>query len=83
MGMGNGNDYHQSGIGFFVHKGIRSAVKRVRFIRDTMSYTILRGRCDIISQNVHAQTEDKSYDTKDSFFTWNYSVYSINSRNTT
>jgi hypothetical protein len=34
-----------------------------------MSYITLRGRwCDIIVLNVHAPTEDKCYDTKDSFY---------------
>jgi hypothetical protein len=34
-----------------------------------MSYIILRGRwCDIIVLNVHAPTEDKCDDTKDSFY---------------
>jgi hypothetical protein len=39
---------------------IISAVKRVEFVSDRMSYIILRGRwCDIIALNVHASTEDK------------------------
>jgi hypothetical protein len=34
-----------------------------------MSYTILRGRwCHIIVLNVHAPTEDKTDDVKDSFY---------------
>jgi endonuclease/exonuclease/phosphatase family metal-dependent hydrolase len=34
-----------------------------------MSHIILRGRwCDIIEQNVHARTEDKTDDVKDSFY---------------
>jgi hypothetical protein len=37
-----------------------SAVKRVEFVSDRMSYMILRGRWyNIIVQNVHAPTEDK------------------------
>jgi exonuclease III len=44
-----------------------SAVKRVEFVSDRMSYIILRGRwCHIIVLNVHAPTEDKNYDVKDS-----------------
>jgi hypothetical protein len=44
----------------FVRKKIISAVKRVEFISDRMSYIILRSRwCDIIVLNVHAPTEDK------------------------
>jgi hypothetical protein len=46
-----------------------SAVKRVEFVNDRMSYIILRGRwCDIIVLNVHAPTEDKSDDVKDRFY---------------
>jgi hypothetical protein len=52
-----------------VHKRIISAVKRVWFVSDRMSYTILRGRwCHIIVLNVHAPTEDKTDDVKDSFY---------------
>jgi hypothetical protein len=54
--------------GFFVHKGI-SAIKKVEFFSDRMSYVALRGRlCDIIVLNVHAPTEDKSDDMKNSFY---------------
>jgi hypothetical protein len=42
---GQGNGDHQSGTGFFVHKRIVSAVRRVEFVGDRMSYIILRGRC--------------------------------------
>jgi hypothetical protein len=65
---GQGNGDHQLGTGFFVHKRIESAVRRVEFISDRMSYTILRGRwCNIIVLNVHAPCEDKGDDVKDSF----------------
>jgi hypothetical protein len=48
---------------FFVHKRIVSAVRRVEFVNDRMSYIILRGRwCNIIVLNVHATCEDKSDD---------------------
>jgi hypothetical protein len=33
---GNGNDNNHLGTGCFVHKGIRSAFKRVKFITDRM-----------------------------------------------
>jgi hypothetical protein len=46
-----------------------SAVKRVEFVSDRMSYIILRDCwCHIIVLNVHAPTEDKTDDVKDSFY---------------
>jgi hypothetical protein len=52
-----------------VHKRIISAVKRVEFVSDRMSCIILRGRwCHIIVLNLHAPTEDKTDDVKDSFY---------------
>jgi len=41
------NANHHLETDIFVHKGIRSAVMRVEFINDRMSYTPLRGQCDI------------------------------------
>jgi hypothetical protein len=53
---------------FFVHQRIISAIKTVEFVSDRMSYMVLRGRwCNIIVLNVHAPTEEKSDDSKDSF----------------
>jgi hypothetical protein len=64
---GKGIDNHELDTGFFVHKRIVLSLKRVEFINDRIPYMILRSRCcDIIVQNVHAPTEDKIDDVKDS-----------------
>jgi hypothetical protein len=52
-----------------VHKRIISAVKKVEFVRDRISYIKLRGHwCHIIVPNVHGSTEVKTDDVKDSFY---------------
>ena len=62
---------------FFVHHGIVSAVKRVQFFSDMVSYIVLRGRwCNIIILNVHAPSEEKSDDSK-AVFMWNWSRFLI------
>jgi hypothetical protein len=66
---GKGQEYLQLRTGFFVHQRMVSAIKRVEFVSDRMSYIVLRGRwCNIILLNVHAPTEEKGDDSKDSFY---------------
>jgi hypothetical protein len=56
-------------MGFIVHNGIISAVRRSQFLSDRLSFVNLRGRwCDIIVRNVYALTEVKSGNTKDNFY---------------
>ncbi|KAJ4434273.1 hypothetical protein ANN_22825 [Periplaneta americana] len=65
---GEGDNNHQLGTGFFVHKRIKSAVKKVEFISDRLSYLVLKGRwCEIVVINAHAPTEEKD-NIKDSFY---------------
>jgi hypothetical protein len=41
---GKGNESHQLGTVFVLHQTIVSAIKRVEFVSDRMSYMVLRGR---------------------------------------
>jgi len=52
-----------------VHRRLVSAVKRIEFVSDRLSYILLRGRwLHIILVNVHAPSEEKSKGMKDSFY---------------
>jgi len=54
---------------FFVHRRIVSAVKRVEFVSDRLSYIVLRGRWhNIILVIVHAPSEEKCEESKVSFY---------------
>jgi hypothetical protein len=56
--------------GFLVYTtASSSAVKRVVFVNDNVSYILLRGRwCNIIAVNVHAPSEEMSDYSNDSFY---------------
>jgi hypothetical protein len=62
---GNKNANHHLGTGVLIHKQI---LRGQNFFNEKMSYIILTGRWFVIFLNVHAPTEDKSDDTKDSFY---------------
>ena len=56
---GEGNANHQLGTRLFIHRQIRSAVKRVEFISDSVPCIMLRGRwCDNIVVIVHDPSEN-------------------------
>ena len=57
------------GTGFFVHGKLLSAVKRIEFDSDRLSYIVLKGRwLHRIVVNVHAPSEGKSKELKDIFY---------------
>ena len=57
------------GTGFVAQHRTVSVAKRVEFLSDRMSYVVLRGCwCNIIVWNVHTPTEEKSDDSKNSFY---------------
>ena len=52
----------------FIQHTIVSAVTRVEFVSNRVSYIVQRGRwCNIIVVNVHAPSEEKSDDSGNSF----------------
>jgi exonuclease III len=54
---------------FFVHQRIVLAIKRVEFVSARMSYIVMRSSwCNIIFLNVHESTEERSDDSKYSFY---------------
>ena len=62
---GKGNENHQLGTGFVVHRIIVTAVKTVEFVSDRLSYIVLRGRWhNINAVNLHASSDDKSDESK-------------------
>jgi len=66
---GNEHENRQLGTGLFVRHRIVPAVKREEFVSDRVSYIVLRGRWfHVIVLNVHAPSEEKSDDSKDSLY---------------
>jgi len=64
-----GSEIHKLRTGFFVHHRIVSAFNRGEFVSDRVSYLVLRGRwCNIIFLHGHAPSEEKSENSKDSFY---------------
>jgi len=63
-----GNE-NQLGTGIFAHHRKVSAVQRVAFVSDRMSYIVLRGRCcNFVVFHVQATSEEKGDDSNDSFY---------------
>ena len=54
---------------FVIANRLVSAVKRIEFVSDRLSYIVLRGRwLHNVLVNVHAPSEEKSVELKDSFY---------------
>ena len=52
-----------------MHRRLVSAVKRIEFVSDRLSYIVLNGHwLHIIVVNVHTPSEEKSEEVKDSFY---------------
>ena len=63
-----------------MHSRLVSAVKRIEFVSDRLSYIVLRGRwLHIVFANMHAPSEEKN-ELEDSFMR-NYRRRSITSQN--
>jgi hypothetical protein len=57
------------GTGFFVHHRIAAAFRRIYFVSDRVPCIVLRGRCcNIIVLNMHAPSEKKSDNSKDTYY---------------
>ena len=71
--IGEGNNCHEIRTGFCIHQRIKSAVMKVKFISDSLSYLIRSGIWyDIIFINAHAPAEDKDKLVKVAFIlNWN------------
>jgi hypothetical protein len=58
---GKGNENRKLGTRFVVHRRRITAVKKVKFVSDRMSYIMLKGRWSkTVVLNVHARTEEKA-----------------------
>jgi hypothetical protein len=63
------SENHQLGTGFLLHHRIVSEATRVVFVSDRVTYIVPRGCCcNIIVMIVHTPSEEKSDDSKDSFY---------------